>query len=506
METYGRKTLYTSLEENELNASSILGILPNLIVLHDQNKAESMYLRDYYIGKQDIRYKVKYTREEINNKTTENWAFCITEFVKSFILNEPIQYVQRRDGASEELTTLNSYMAYENKAYKDSDLVEDIVLTGRGFRYIAPDPKGEEDEAPFEIENIKSEDCEVVYYSGIGHKQLFAFVETKMIKQQLKESKLTQLDDEDEYEWVTYSIYTVYTKNKVYKYTTENGVLEYVKPSELESEDIFPVGHRIYEYYFNKSRFSLIEAIKPLLDKINQLESLDMDDMEQFVNALMVFKNANITEETIAQGKELGALLLKSDTNMPADVELLQGRLQASDTQVFYDRILSAMLSIIAMPFANDNGTYGDTGVARMTGQGWTMADQRSNTLVTSYKMSERELLKYALRICKELNKGISTLKATDIEIRFRINKNANILEKTQALLNLKQAQIAPAVAIPTCKIFNDEQNAITESENFYGDTFWQGQTDKGNPNQDIQKQNNDIQDTKEVDKQKNQI
>ena len=191
--------------------------------------------------------------------------------------------------------------------------------------------------------------------------------------------------------------------------------------------------------------------------------------------------------------------------NLAADVELLQGRLKAADTQVFYQRLLSAILAIIAMPFANDNGTYGDTGVARMTGQGWTMADQRSNTLISAIVMSEREVLKYAIKICKDKeNSGIKEIKASDIEIRFRINKNANILEKTQALLNMKTAQISPNVAIPTCKIFSDDQNAIAQSLDYYGDTFWKEEiASTAEPTKDIQQQTNDIQDTKETTKQK---
>lgn len=501
METFGRKTLYSSLEEKDLNAETILKTMESVLQKHETNRFESAYLRDYYIGKQDIRQKQKFTREEINNKATENWAYAITEFVKSFLLSEPIQYVQSTDGTTEEVVKLNKYMAYENKNFKDSDLLEDIVLTGRAYRYIAPDEAGEEDEAPFEIQNIRAEDCEVVYYSGIGHKQLFAFVETKMGKVAKEVIELTQEEIEV---WKTYSIYTVYTKDRVFKYTNENGNLEYLPPREPKDEVLFPAGHRIIEYYFNKSRLSLIEVIKPLLDKINQLESLDMDDMEQFVNAMMVFKNANITEETIAQGKELGALLLKSDNNQQADVSLLQGRLQAADTQKFYERLLGAMLSIIAMPFANDNGSYGDTGVARMTGQGWTMADQRSNTLISAVIMSEREVLKYVLKICKNKNSEIKNLRVSDLEVRFRVNKNANILEKTQALLNMKTAQIAPSVAIPTCKIFSDDQNAILESSKYYGDNFWASEEKStSEPMQDIQKQNNELQDIQETTKQK---
>lgn len=497
MFTKGRKTLYSSLTEEELTHEAIQGVLTDLIAIHDQNRDDSIYLKNYYVGIQDIFSKVKHTREEINNMLVENWAYAITEFVKSFILNEPIQYVQNTESVSKEITQLNKYMNLANKAFKDNDLIEDLVLTGRAFRYVSPEQEADED-VPFDLQNIESENCEVVYYSGIGHKQLFSFVETKQVKEVTKH--LTDLDM-DITQTVTYSIYTVYTKNKVFKYTTENGAIAYVPQ---EKEDIYPVGHRIVESYFNKYRFSLLEAVKPILDKLNYLQSLDMDDMEQFVNAIMIFTNANITDETIAKGKELGALLLKSDTNLPADVKLLQGRLRAQDTQVFYQRLLNAALSIIAMPFANDNGTYGDTGIARMTGQGWTMADQRSNTLIASLIKSEREVLRYILKICKEkADSGIKELGTGDIEIRFKINKNANILEKTQALLNMKNAQIAPSVAIPTCKIFNDDQNAIKESQEFYGEeNFWKV-PETGNSNQDNEEQNNDIQDTKETDKQK---
>ena len=280
MNTYGRKTLFCSLEEDELNEKNILKALETLIPLHESNKAATKYLKGYYRGEQDIYLKVKHTREEINNITVENWAYAITEFMKSFILNEPIQYVQLNDESSEELSALNKYLAYENKDHKDIELLEDIVLCGRGYRYVAPDGITEDDETPFELYNIDAEHCEVVYHSGIEKKQLFAFVETPMQKVVTK-----VVDGKSEKEYEEYYIYTVYTKNRVYKFTSESKNLRYLDKN-IEKSVLYPEGHRIIEYYFNRDRFSIIEVVKPLLDKINLLESLDMDDMEQFVNSL----------------------------------------------------------------------------------------------------------------------------------------------------------------------------------------------------------------------------
>ena len=127
METYGRKTLYSSLEEKDLNATSILEALQSVLELHELNQTDSIYLRDYYIGKQDIRYKTKQTREEINNKTTENWTYAIVEFIKSFLLSEPIQYVQCTDSASDEIVKLNKYMAYENKIKFYEEQIEALL-------------------------------------------------------------------------------------------------------------------------------------------------------------------------------------------------------------------------------------------------------------------------------------------------------------------------------------------------------------------------------------------
>ena len=141
----------------------------------------------------------------------------------------------------------------------------------------------------------------------------------------------------------------------------------------------------------------------------------------------------------------------------------------------------------------------GHRSVLCITDNHWRMDEDRCNGVIEKVGKGE-ELM---IPIDKE-NSGIKEIKASDIEIRFRINKNANILEKTQALLNMKTAQISPNVAIPTCKIFSDDQNAIAQSLDYYGDTFWKEEiASTAEPTKDIQQQTNDIQDTKETTKQK---
>ena len=147
--TYGRTTILANYTEQQiLEASKDLNELDKIIIniilnsksLHDKNKLETLYLKGYYYGDQDVKYKEKYTRPEINNKIVENWAFACVDFKKTYLLGKPIQYVRLNDCSEEEISTLNKYVRYENKKAKDMEIYEDVLVCGRGFRYINKDP------------------------------------------------------------------------------------------------------------------------------------------------------------------------------------------------------------------------------------------------------------------------------------------------------------------------------------------------------------------------------
>ena len=160
--TYGRKVLFANLTEKELlqmeeeeQNKAIIQILSDVMPLHDVNRMECKYLKDYKNGTQDIyEDKKKITRPEINNKTVENWAYALIDFKKCFLLGKPIQYTQLDEASTDEISTLNKYCKYESKKAKDMDIYDDVLTCGRGFRYTNFDNKEEEDEAPFELLNL----------------------------------------------------------------------------------------------------------------------------------------------------------------------------------------------------------------------------------------------------------------------------------------------------------------------------------------------------------------
>ena len=505
--TFGRTTILGNFTEEQLlkanqeeRDSMIIEVLKNAQQIHESNKADTIYLKRYLLGDQDIKNKIKHTRAEINNHTVENWAYAIIEFKKAFLLGKPIQYVQSSGANGSEISILNQYVKYENKQTKDLLLYEDILSCGRGFRYVNKDPKNKEDEAPFEIINCPAEHTEVVYSSSLGNEQLFAYVETPM-------EYFPPIDSENK-EIVTkpisYTTYTVYLRDSVITYNDKDGALQRVgEPSSLLWGE-----HLITEYFLNRGRISAIEIGKDLFDDINYLESLDKDDMEQFVNAIMVFTNAEVSEQDLGDIKKLGAVCINSTDQKKASVDLLQGRLNATDTQTYYTRLLTSLFQILGVPLATDNGTVtsGDTGKAKLTGQGFTSAGIRAESDEAMFKMADTNSLKVILKICRESDgSGIKDLKVVDIEGKFQRDMSDNLLVKTQGLMNLYACDIPREFANSIVNLFSDS-NAVTEAQaKLWGKQ--QSQLNKGvNANQNntskediTDKQNNDITQTNQI-------
>jgi len=458
METHGRQVIYANYTEKQLLEGNknqidnkVLDILNNSIDLHEQNKREIRYLQDYLYGIQDIKDKEKLTRTDINNKGVENWAWAIQDFKKAYLLGKPIQYAPLSDVPSEEISKLNQYNVFEDKDQKDEDIYEDIFTVGRGFRYTWSSPMDEDDEAPFDIVNLDVINTEVVYSSSASHEQLLAFVETskKYIVQQVNPDT-GKKEPQTKY----YSEYNVYTKTTNYIIDNKDGALKIRK-----SQPIIVKDHVVTEYYFNRRRMGLLEIGKDIFDDINYVENLDKDDIESFVNAIMVFTNAEVTKEGMDAIKQYGAVSIKSTDQKKASVELLQSRLKSLDTQIYYLRKISALHSILSVPEATSNGDLAnaETGKGFLTGQGFTSASVRIENEEKSFKKSDRQVLKTILKICKNNpDSGIKELKVSDIDIKFSRDLSDNLLVKTQALLNLATANIPPEIRNSVIGLFSD--------------------------------------------------
>ena len=502
MKTTGRTVIYANYTEEELLSGTleeqqlkVLDILANSIDIHNNNRTESIYLQNYLYGDQDIKNKIKLTRTDINNKDVENWAWAFMDWKKAFLLGKPIQYAPLDNVANKEISTLNKYNEFEDKDQKDQELYEDLYTVGRAFRYVSATPITEDDETPYELINFDVLDTEVVYSSGVKHEQLLSYVVTP---QEYIVQNINPKTGKPEPQIKQYNEYTVYTRN--YKFIVND---KEEKLTVVGSDPMANKIHVITEYYLNRKRMGLLEIAKDIFNDINYIESLDKDDIESFVNSIMVFTNAAVDEESMNGIKQFGAVSIKSTDQKKASVELLQSRLKSIDSQIYYLRKLSALHSILSVPEATSSGevSNAETGKAMQIGQGFTSSSIRVENEEKCFKRGDRTVLKNVLKICRNINdSGITKLKVSDCEIKFSRDLSDNLLVKTQALNNLMTANIPPEIANAVINLFSDPV-AVTKLQEEYikqKQEIQQQIQKTGMTNDEINKQNNDLRKTQE--------
>lgn len=434
---FGRRVIYTDV--TEVTAGNVIDVLQKALFVHLQNQADIDYLYRYYRGDQPILSREKDVRPEINNKIVENRANEIVSFKVGYLMGEPVQYVSRSDdeGIAKSVMQLNDYVLSEDKPAKDKELADWFHICGTSYRMILPDEMAdaEEDEAPFEIFTLDPRFCFVVYSTALGNPPLMG------VKYILKEDGTL--------------VFSCYTQDHYYEVNNTWAIL-HSEPQYL--------GIPIIEYPANKARLGAFEIVIPLLDAINTVESNRLDGVEQFVQALMLFHNVDISSEDFGKLKELGAIKFKDiDAQTKAEIQYLTSEMNQAQTQTLVDSMYNTVLTICGMPNRNGGSSTSDTGSAVIMRDGWSAAEARAKDSELMFKRSEKEFLKLLLRICRDL--GDLTLKLSGLEIRFTRRNYENITEKANVLtMMLSNPKIAPVLAFTHSGLFSDPQLAYKMS------------------------------------------
>lgn len=108
------------------------------------------------------------------------------------------------------------------------------------------------------------------------------------------------------------------------------------------------------------------------------------------------------------------------------------------------------------------------------------------------------------MKICKRHPESdIKELKVSDIETKFNRDMSENLLVKTQALMNLRDAQIPPQVANAVIGLFSDPVSVTQLQEKFIKEKQ-EIQNKINNMQNKTNEQNNNIQDTLSNNQQNN--
>jgi len=427
---HGRRKIYT--DKAEITPENVAEVISKAYSVHLANKREIQYLYDFYRGKQDIRCRTKSIRPEINNKIMVNRANEIVTFKVSFLLSDPLLYVSRGgdENVSEQINQLNEHMYAEDKTAKDKEVADWMHICGVGVRMVMPDQIRRAEGAPFEVHTLDPREAFVIYYSGLGNYPLAGVLRRR---------------DEDGNE-----LFCVYTPRWYF---------------ELRGGDVVKVENRtvpfvpIIEYVNNEARMGAFEVVLPLLNAINTLESNRIDDIEQFVQSIMVFKNCEISGEQAEELKKNLGLMIKSDPSNPADVFRIDGELSQTGAQAVVDDINETILEICGMPNRNGGSSTSDTGAATIMRDGWQAAEARAKDTELLWNRSEREFLRIVLHICRNTN--TFNLELKDIGLKFTRRNYEGIQSKAQVLAELlNNSKVHPQIAYQVSGILPDTEEA----------------------------------------------
>ena len=446
----GRKRITIPVSKQDFDKNPLKYIkhyLTSVISQNQINKEEANQLKEIYKGIQDIWSKVRLNSDNTNNNQVEvNHIFRQVEFKKGFMVGNPINYsLAVSDKSTDDLTYLQKYLRDSNKASLDIDKYEDLYVCGISEQFIVPKTYDydEEGEAPFELYNVEVGTGFKVYTNDITKQPLFDVVISEVIDEQFKKTN-------------QYEVYFISQGNAYY--VAFNGNKKIKGDSVKQPYKYLP----LVESELNKNRMGIVELVISIQDGLNAIHSNQIDDIIDFVNAYLVFENQTMGsdwENRVKLFRKTRAISIKSNNpQLPAKVSLLKQTLQHTEINAFYELLKKEMYDIVAVPQSSGNVTSGgDTGEARILGNGWESAQNQAKVDITYALQFEYDLLKKIISTCKE--KGVKTINdiyASDIDIKYSINMSNNILTKTQALQNLYTMHMPYEEALAVVGITSD--------------------------------------------------
>lgn len=456
----GRKKIKTSYKARDIASMSDVMVVSSIVNKamgeHAINKRDIDYLINYRNGNQTIMGKRKPIRDDINNKVVLNHAQMVTRMVVGYFLGTPIQYIQSGDTDKQaEIDQLNRFVQFEDKASTDKEIGDMQSICGTAYRIIYSDGQFA-DEVPFEDRSLDPSRTFVVYENSIS--------ETPVLG-------VNYFDTFDEDGMFAGTMVYVYTTFGMWEFLTKSDGV--VNSEALLNYVTYNVGGvPIIEYPNNQWRIGDWELMIGLMDAINALHSGRLDDVEQVVQSLLVFVNADIDEQTYNEMRELGVVSLKNSTNNPSSIETINSYLDQTGMNMFSEELQKILYALIGIPDRNNrSGGGGDTGQAVELRDGWADLEVVVRNKELSYKRSEKQALKVILSIMN--NKLGTNLSLLDIDIKFTRNKNTNMMSKAQTYQMLLETKtLSPSDCLTIVDLVSDVNEYIARGETFWGTSF----------------------------------
>jgi len=459
----GRKTLYTNYVPESMatdgsqiiTKKSLSKIMTQIWESHMQNQFEIKYLIDYYKGNQDILWREKIIRPDIDNKIVFNHAMAITRDIVGYTFGKPVCYVQRKEANKDNVKKLSELVESEDKFTSDQELAEYSSICGTSYRGIYSDIYGVEDDVPFSIVTLDPRNTFVVYSTEVGNPPVLA---------------CTYYEIEPALHGLGKYMYIFYTRDKIYRCEANGCNLGIIDDScKIDEQDNAMGLIPIIEYKNNTWSMGDWEMAKGLLNAINLVGSDCVNDLEGVVNSILVGVNIDLTDAKQEQFKANNIISFSSMKDAPSSLEYIYNQADATALENLRAYLLNELSVIVGMPSANaDSYSGGDTGDAVYLRNGYERLEVIARMKETFFKRAERGTLRLILKIM-EINNDPLNIAPKDVTIKFSRSMTDNLISKSTALSTLVATKVlTPEDALTLVGLTTEPSELAKKGEEYW--------------------------------------
>jgi SPP1 family phage portal protein len=393
---------------------------------------------------------------DVNNIVIIPSLKSFVDWKTGYVFGFPIKYVQTKTNETDDITYLAKYRRNTKQRYVDREVGKWAYISGVGYYFI--EPKSEKyninSEAPYVLYCREADTCFKVYSSFTGNEPLFDVLYTTY----------EEIDDKKQKNKV--SVLDVYTHSTLYHFEKRKDRSGWINTKSDTRGISKPLP--LVEKRLNSDGIGLVAMGESLQDSLDNLISNALDNVEDMVNEIYVYKNVNLGDTPEKQAanhkamKKNGAVVLNtpSGSSNPADLDTVSPKMSLKEVTDLFDVINTIFHATLGVPMEVSNtNSGGTTKSGSEVSNGYDNAYNRALDDINSFEFADTDLLEKIMWICENsVGNPINNLDSSDIEIKYSLNLTDNILTKTQSYVNLVQSGVPATIALRICKLSNDAE------------------------------------------------
>lgn len=442
------------IRPQNLTIEAVEPYLPTIFKQFAQNAQNIRKDYDKYCLDHNILLKVRpHDDTEVNNIVLIPNLKSIIDWKTGYVFGNPIKYAQSQTSNTDDINYLNKYTRNVCQRAIDKEVGTWAYATGVGYYFI--EPKSEnfdiETEAPYEIYCRPADSCCKVYSSYGGNKPLFDLLYTTY--QEIGKDKLPK----------TVSVLDIYFTDRLYTYVND-GVAPWKRFDTKERGLKKPLP--LVEKRPNSDGIGIVAMGESMQNAIDKLMSNGVDNVEDIVNEIYVYKNVNLGETDEEKKRnhttmmKNGAVVLNgASKDFQPTLDTITPKMSLNEVQTMVSTLNAFFHAAVGVPMEMSGTNSGNTTKqGSEVANGWDNAYNRALDDVNSFMLADTELLQKIMWICKNTpNNKIDNLASSEIEIKYSFNLTDNILTKSQSFGTLIN-YCPPAMVLRMCRMSADPE------------------------------------------------